>query len=532
MIVGVWRGRGDWGYWLVLGAGLFVLSLGPRLEVAGRTLGVRLPYAWVQDWAPVRVVRHPNRFSVPLGLPVAVLAGYGVAWLLNRLKRPAVWLLGLSVLVLVEYLPWPYPTVQPSVSPFYDQLAQEPGDFGVLDLPMGSRTVAKPYMYFATIHGKPLVEGHVSRLPISAYDFVDDVPLLRGLRESNEMDLALGDISRQLSLLADADIADADIADADIRYLILHPELVPAEQLARWQSWLAIAPMYEDAEAIVYRTRPEYGRDFEFVGEAGDGIGVIRAALSTETLAQDGWLEVEVTWGTRRPPAQDWMARLALVSASGSEAQAVDLQPCAGWPSSEWGAGAVARGRGTLRVDPFTEGGTYTVTMGLVDPATGARVGQPLGLGQVEVQAIERVFEPPEMQVPVEVFFGDALRLLGYDVQQEAGELGVTLHWQAVRRMGVAFKFFVHLLDPETDELMAQADVMPRDWTYPTHWWEVGEVVSDGIRLPLSDVPPGTYRVTLGVYDPETGVRLVVTEGADGGEPDDQYLLPERLALP
>jgi hypothetical protein len=155
-----------------------------------------------------------------------------------------------------------------------------------------------------------------------------------------------------------------------------------------------------------------------------------------------------------------------------------------------------------------------------------------LRLGQVEVQAIARVFDPPPVQAPLEVPFGDALRLLGYGVQQEAGELGVTLHWQAVRRMGVAYKFFVHLLHPETGELMAQADVMPRDWTYPTHWWEAGEVVSDEIRLGLSKVPPGAYDVAIGVYDPETGVRLHVTGDVDGGEPDDQYLLPERLDLP
>jgi signal recognition particle subunit SEC65 len=159
-------------------------------------------------------------------------------------------------------------------------------------------------------------------------------------------------------------------------------------------------------------------------------------------------------------------------------------------------------------------------------------VGQALRLGRAEVQAVERVFEPPAMQVPVEAFFGDALRLLGYGVQQEAGELGVTLHWQAVRRMDVAYKFFVHLLDPETGELVAQADVMPRDWTYPTHWWEAGEVVSDEIRLGLSKVSPGAYDVAIGAYDPETGVRLVVTESADGGEPSDQYLLPERVDLP
>jgi hypothetical protein len=155
-----------------------------------------------------------------------------------------------------------------------------------------------------------------------------------------------------------------------------------------------------------------------------------------------------------------------------------------------------------------------------------------LDLGQVEVQAVERVFDLPPVQVPLEVPFGDALRLLGYGVRQEADELDVTLHWQAVRRIEVAYKFFVHLLDPETGDLVAQADVMPRDWTYPTHWWEAGEVVSDEIRLGLSRVPPGAYDVVIGAYDPETGVRLVVTESADGGEPSDQYLLPERLDLP
>ena len=148
-IVGALRGRRDRAAWLVMGFGLFVLSLGPRLQVAGRTLDVRLPYAWVGNWEPVRVVRHPNRFCGPLSLPFAALAGYGVSWLFSRLKRPRHRLigplltLGLAALVLAEVLPWPYPTVQLSVPPFYHQLADEPGDFAILDLPMGTRTVAR-----------------------------------------------------------------------------------------------------------------------------------------------------------------------------------------------------------------------------------------------------------------------------------------------------------------------------------------------------------------------------------------------------
>lgn len=521
-MIGLLKGRRDRGLWLLVGAGMFVLALGPQLQVAGRPLDVRLPYAWVQDWAPVRVVRHPNRFTVLLSLPLAVLVGYGVAWLVDRVRRPGVWTAGLGLLLLFEYLPWPYPTVQPSVPPFYRQLAQELGEFAILDLPMGARTVAKPYMYYATLHGKPLVEGHVSRLPVSAYDFIDSVPLLYGLHRSNEMDPALGDVSRQLSALA----------EAGVRYMILHPKLVPADQLARWRDWLAIEPAFEDPDTVVYRTQPEYGRDFEFVGEVGDGIGLVKARLSAALLPQDGWLKAELVWGSRGIPEWDWLARLALVSPSGAAVQRVDFEPCAGWPASQWGADSVARGHGSLRVDPFIEGGTYTVTVRLVDPATGALAGQPLSVGHVEVQAIERVFERPAVEVPIGVLFDDALRLVGYDVGQGAGALHLTLHWRAERRMDVAYKFFVHVLDPGTGELVAQADVMPRDWGYPTNWWEKGEYVSDQITLSVSGVPPGAYRVMIGVYDPETGARLPVAEPGRGDEAGDRWLLMERWVLP
>jgi hypothetical protein len=368
--LGAWRGRRDRWVWLALGGGLFVLSLGPSLLVAGRDLGLTLPYAWVQELSVVEIIRHPNRFCVPLSLPVALLAGYGAAWLLGRVRRPRVWLLAGMLLVLFEYWPLPYPTAQVEVSPFYHQLAEEPGAFGVLDVPMGDRTVAKTYMYFATVHGKPLVEGHVSRLPPSAYDFVDSVPLLRGLHARNEMDPTLGDVSRQLDMLA----------QAGVRYVILHPPLAPAEQVARWRAWMAFRPAYEDPELVVYRTAPAYGRDFAFAAPLTDGIGLITATVShTDTVT------VEALWGTERAPRRDWAARVTLVSQDGAVAQAVDFLPCAGWPTAAWGADAVARGRVTLPVDADVPAGRYTVRLSLVDPATGERASPAVPVGQVEV---------------------------------------------------------------------------------------------------------------------------------------------------
>jgi hypothetical protein len=184
-----------------------------------------------------------------------------------------------------------------------------------------------------------------------------------------------------------------------------------------------------------------------------------------------------------------------------------------------------------LQVDPFAEGGVYTVTVGLLDPVTGVKAGEPLVVGQVEVQTVERVFETLEMEVESEAVFGALLRLLGYDLRQADDQVIMTLHWQALRRMDTAYKFFVHLVNPETGELVAQVDVMPYNWTYPTTWWEAGEIVSDEIAISLAGVPPGTYRLEIGVYPPDSGIRLPLTSGREPQQPPDRFVLPEAVEV-
>jgi hypothetical protein len=504
---------------------LWVMALGPFLKLHGHVYrSIPLPYYPLSRLFAFQLLKIPDRYNLLLSLSAGVVVGYAVADLLARLRgrvRVGV-LVGLSVLIPFEYLGVPVEMQPLRIPRFYEGLARETGEFAIVELPIDFYDAAKRYMLYQTVHGRPIVEGHVSRRPPEATAFLDAHPLLRSLYQTQEIDPALTDVSRQLRALR----------DAGFRYIIVHKRLTDAEHAAGWQDWLAVAPAFEDQEVVVYRTQPQYGRDFDFVGEVGDGVGLIGAALSTTELLQDGLLEAELVWGTQAAPGRDWLARLALVSRVGSEVQWVDFEPCPGWPTWQWGVDGVARGRATLRADPFVEGGTYTVTVGLVDPATGARVGQPLSAGEVEVQVIERVFERPRVEVPVEALFGDALRLLGYDLRQEAHAVHLALHWQARQRMDVAYKFFVHLLDAETGELVAQVDVVPRDWTYPTTWWESGEVVSDEIALSTSDVPSGVYRVAIGVYDPETGARLPVTGAAVAGEASDHLLLAERSVLP
>ncbi|HUV89501.1 MAG TPA: hypothetical protein VMY80_07590, partial [Anaerolineae bacterium] len=93
------------------------------------------------------------------------------------------------------------------------------------------------------------------------------------------------------------------------------------------------------------------------------------------------------------------------------------------------------------------------------------------------------------------------------------------------------YKVFIHLYDVESGALVVQQDTVPRQWTYPTTWWEEGEIVSDEIVLPLEGISAGRYRIAVGVYEPDTLKRLPVqTEGdvslGDHLELEETVLIP------
>jgi len=510
-----WRETRPWVFTALISA---LLALGSTLEFNGREL-IPLPYKLLTYTPLSAAVRNPERFNIVLALPVAVLVAIGVSDLIHRLRAHFVaqrtLFAGISLLILFEYLIVPFSTTRPVQSAFYEQLSQEPGEFAVVDFPIGFHSHNKWYLYAQTLHGRPTVEGNVARVPSGAHSFIESVPLLSAARVSPPGEGELRDVTRQLGPLA----------EVGVRYVLIHKYRAGEDKVSRWREWFFFQPYYEDGRLLVFRTAPRYGEDFRFATELGDGIGILDAGVSTHELGQGGSLDVEAVWGTRDAPRRDWMARLELVDPTGQEVQTEDAKPFPGWPTSEWGQSAVARGHWTLQADPHIPDGAYTVTLSLIDSMTGERAGEPLQLGQVSVQATERVFEMPEVETESEAVFGGELRLLGYDLHQGNDQAKVTLHWQALQRMDQAYKFFVHVVDPKNERLVAQADVMPRNWTYPTTWWEAEEFVSDEIRLSLEEVPPGVYKLYVGIYEVEGG-RLPVSLGGD------RYMLEDEIAIP
>jgi len=70
---------------------------------------------------------------------------------------------------------------------------------------------------------------------------------------------------------------------------------------------------------------------------------------------------------------------------------------------------------------------------------------------------------------------------------------------------------FVHIVDSDSGEFVGQVDRVPLDGLRPTAGWRAGEVLMDEYAIPLPpDLPPGTYQINIGLYDPDTGQRLPV----------------------
>jgi hypothetical protein len=101
-----------------------------------------------------------------------------------RAPRAAIYGLVLPALILFEYLSVPFSVVPPGWGvPIYNKIAQEPGDFALLELPL------RPfgdYMAYQTVHGKPIIGGYLSRQP--PYATVEKTPALTYLLDTTPPD--------------------------------------------------------------------------------------------------------------------------------------------------------------------------------------------------------------------------------------------------------------------------------------------------------------------------------------------------------
>ena len=92
-----------------------------------------------------------------------------------------------------------------------------------------------------------------------------------------------------------------------------------------------------------------------------------------------------------------------------------------------------------------------------------------------------------------------------------------------------SYYVFVHLVDRESGEIVRQQDWLPADGLRPTSGWRTGEYIVDPHRLDLAGLPAGSYRLVVGLYEPESLNRPIVSW--QGVEQADRQLVLREIEL-
>jgi 4-amino-4-deoxy-L-arabinose transferase-like glycosyltransferase len=194
-----------------------------------------------------------------------------------------------------------------------------------------------------------------------------------------------------------------------------------------------------------------------------------------------------------------------------------DRRPLNGhYPTSQWQPGQIIKDDYELLVDVGTPPGWYRLEMVVHNgnrPLTVVGEGsipQGTSINMGSLQVGKPTSPPALATLPVEhrlvKDFG-GLQLLGYDLTQGNYRPGdwvwVRPYWRAKRKLVEDYSFYLRLLD-EHKWLWAQKVIRPAGDSYPTSFWDEGEVVKGQHTLHIPpDAPAGEYYVEIVLREPE-----------------------------
>ncbi len=118
---------------------------------------------------------------------------------------------------------------------------------------------------------------------------------------------------------------------------------------------------------------------------------------------------------------------------------------------------------------------------------------------------------PGEPQRPAAARFGNAIELIGYDVEPALLSPGITvtvrLRWQPLRRLDRDYTTFVHLVNAE-GRVVGASDHRPGGVYYPTSLWKPDEILVDAhVFAVAADPGESPYAVEVGLYTAEPDLR-------------------------
>ncbi|HEY2943069.1 MAG TPA: hypothetical protein VGN09_11620 [Vicinamibacteria bacterium] len=313
--------RWRFGFWILLGGCAFVLSMGPSLRVAGRDLGLPLPFAVFPHVPVLQHLRAPSRFSILVVLALAVLLAAGWTRWLARVRRSSARLAltaTAAALMAAEYLAVPVPLFQAGAPELFARVAREPGDFTVVEIP-GIDQAPGRIMYDQTIHGKRIFIGTAARVPIEKMSYYFGLPLVRPL-----VDLRKGRVELDGDLLArEKDAAPRVARFLALRYVVVEHAFADRGVVDFLERVLPVTRVDDDGERVLLRVAPEALPPLPWRIEAGAPESRMHFESGWDAPADGGGVLTRSPSGPRstilfrRPSAE--ARRLVAETAGGSE---------------------------------------------------------------------------------------------------------------------------------------------------------------------------------------------------------------------
>jgi hypothetical protein len=230
-----WR---QWvGVFLALGITMAIFSAPPLATLSG--LRIYFPSHFLYKFFPM--FRAYARFGVLVLLCVSVLAGFGLSFLLERLpvKRQYLLTIILSLTALFEVL-LPSFNVDLSPPPVYHWLAEQPGDFIILEYPLPTD---HSDLLYQRVHGKKLFDPRREKTS----RVLKSVAQKEGLnfRLLSESVVEFPDVLRRMG----------------VKYVILHKDRHdPLKRLDNVVNWEGYRVAVEFPDTTVYEVVGEYGQ--------------------------------------------------------------------------------------------------------------------------------------------------------------------------------------------------------------------------------------------------------------------------------
>lgn len=272
----------------------------------------------------------------------------------------------------------------------------------------------------------------------------------------------------------------------------------------------------------------------------GDRLALLGYDLPVRSLEPGQKLPVTLTWRGLRTMDTSYTIFAKLLDPQGQQVWgSIERYPADGYQTIYWLENEVVIDGFELPVDPATPAGIYRLNVGVYRKVDDQAVslplmaeGQPTGETSITFGPV-KIGGPPagavlgaetvSPQARLNANLGDppVIRLLGYGQALQGDELSLTLYWESVAPTPVDWSVFVHLRDG-TGATVAQMDGPVGGGSYPTSVWAAGEIIGDNFSIPLDTLTGGLYSVVVGLYNIETGERLIVP-----GNPENALLLDQ-----